>query len=131
MRSENIHFSFGRLSAYGRQGLVGYPPERTPNKMTSSGWCLVRAGSVKSIIVDSMYSVYVLRNNNENVYKGMTNNLPQRLREHKKGKTTTTRRMKDIELVYTEEYDTFDDARRRELYFKTAAGKRFLKKMGV
>jgi len=61
----------------------------------------------------------------------MTNNLPQRLREHKKGKTTTTRRMKDIELVYTEEYDTFDDARRRELYFKTAAGKRFLKKMGV
>ncbi len=36
--------------------------------------------------------------------------------------------MKGIEVVYTERYDTFDEARKREIYFKTAAGRRFLNK---
>jgi hypothetical protein len=30
-------------------------------------------------------------------------------------------------LVYKEDYESFDEARSRELYFKTAAGRRFLK----
>ena len=59
----------------------------------------------------------------------MTNNFKRRLEEHKGGHTITTSRMKDIELVYSEEFATFDEARKRELYFKTAAGRRFLKKV--
>jgi len=30
-------------------------------------------------------------------------------------------------LIYKEEFDNFQEARKRELYFKTAAGRRFLK----
>ena len=74
-----------------------------------------------------MYSVYVLQDNKENLYKGMTNNLERRLSEHKRGRTKTTKKMTDPRIVYTEQYKTFKEARKRELYFKTAAGRRFLK----
>ena len=55
--------------------------------------------------------------------------LSRRLLEHKSGKTQTTRRMKNLEVVYTEQYDTFELARARELYLKTSAGRRFIKKI--
>jgi len=35
--------------------------------------------------------------------------------------------MSHLELVYTEKYNTFIEARSREVYLKTAAGRRFLK----
>jgi predicted GIY-YIG superfamily endonuclease len=35
--------------------------------------------------------------------------------------------MSDLKLVYFEEYTTRQEARAREVYFKTAAGRRFLK----
>ena len=74
-----------------------------------------------------MYTVYVLQDSNGKLYKGMTNNLRRRMTEHKSGKTRTTRRMNGLEIAYVEEYDTFGKARGRELYLKTAAGRRFLK----
>ncbi|MBI2613139.1 GIY-YIG nuclease family protein [Candidatus Kaiserbacteria bacterium] len=77
------------------------------------------------------YVVYVLRDSAGHLYKGMTRDLPNRLKEHRKGTTRTTSRMKDLSVAYTEEFDTFDAARKRELYFKSAAGRRFLaKKLG-
>ena len=57
----------------------------------------------------------------------MTNNLLRRFNEHKNGKTITTRKMAGLEVVYKEEYESFEEARKRELYLKTAAGRRFLK----
>jgi len=36
--------------------------------------------------------------------------------------------MSNIEVVYIEKYDTFSEARKREVYLKTSAGRRFLKK---
>ena len=74
-----------------------------------------------------MFTVYVLKDKNNKFYKGVTNNLKRRLREHKCGKTRTTSRMEEFQVVYTEEYARFIDARKRELYFKSAAGRRFLK----
>mgnify|MGYP002138733947 CR=1 FL=1 len=74
-----------------------------------------------------MYTVYLLKDQNDKVYKGMTNNLARRLREHISGKTITTARMKNLQLVYKEEFTDKIQARSRELYFKTAAGRRFLK----
>lgn len=35
--------------------------------------------------------------------------------------------MTNVNVVYTEVYDNFAEARKREVYFKTAAGRRFLK----
>lgn len=74
-----------------------------------------------------MYTVYVILDDNNKFYKGLTNNLERRLREHKCGKTITTRKMTNIRLAYKEEFNNFKKARKRELYFKTAAGRKFLK----
>lgn len=74
-----------------------------------------------------MFTVYVLRDISGKIYKGMTNNLDRRLKEHRSGHTITTSKMKDLSVVYTENYGTFDEARERELYLKSSAGRRFLK----
>lgn len=73
------------------------------------------------------YYVYVLEDTEEKKYKGMTNNLERRLSEHRRGKTITTQKMKDFKLIYTERCSNFEEARKRELYLKSAAGRRFLK----
>jgi putative endonuclease len=75
------------------------------------------------------YTVYVLKDANGKFYKGFTNNLGRRLKEHRSGKTVTTSKMAELELVFTELYDNFEEARKRELYLKSAAGRRFLKKL--
>ena len=74
-----------------------------------------------------MYTVYVLQDSQKKNYKGMTNDLERRFSEHEHGHTKTTRNMKDLRVVYQEKYDTFEEARKRELYLKSAAGRRFLK----
>jgi len=74
-----------------------------------------------------MYMVYVLQDLQGSLYKGMTNNLDRRLKEHLAGKTRTTSQMDGLQLVYSETYVTREEARRREKYFKSAAGRRFLK----
>ena len=74
-----------------------------------------------------MYTVYVLQDNKGNLYKGLTNNLARRFSEHKRGKTITTSRMVNPQIVYTEEHEDFKIARQRELYLKTAAGRKYLK----
>ena len=74
-----------------------------------------------------MYVVYVLRDDKGVLYKGMTNDLTRRLQEHRAGKTKTTRAMGELQVFYTEEYDTLFEARQRELYLKSAAGRKFLK----
>lgn len=74
-----------------------------------------------------MYIVYVLQDEKGNLYKGMTNNLDRRLKEHLNGGTKTTRRMKNLKVVYKEEYIDRFGARKREIYLKSAAGRRFLK----
>jgi len=74
-----------------------------------------------------MYTVYVLQDKSGKLYKGLTNNLKRRLAEHKRGKTITTRKMNGLEVIYTEEFKMASEARKREKYFKTAAGRRFLK----
>jgi len=76
-----------------------------------------------------MFITYVLKDKNGKFYKGVTNNFVRRFAEHNSGHTKTTSRMSNLKLVYKEEYDTFEEARKRELYLKSAAGRRFLKKI--
>ncbi len=74
-----------------------------------------------------MFIVYVLQDENGKFYKGFTNDLARRFSEHVSGQTKTTRKMPGLKIVYTEEYETLTEARAREVYFKTAAGRKFLK----
>ena len=75
------------------------------------------------------YFVYVLRDKNGKRYKGMTNNLERRLIEHNRGKTITTSKMSNLSVEYFKRFDSFEEARKRELYFKTAAGRKYLNKV--
>lgn len=74
-----------------------------------------------------MYTVYILKDIKGKLYRGMTNNFERRFAEHKRGKTIATKRMSHLRIVYKEEFSNFKEAREREEYFKTAAGRRFLK----
>ena len=74
------------------------------------------------------YTAYVLKDKDGKYYKGVTNNLQRRLAEHRSGQTKTTARMEGLAVAYIEKFDTFKEARKREVYFKSAAGRRFLKK---
>ncbi|MBP9856088.1 MAG: GIY-YIG nuclease family protein [Candidatus Pacebacteria bacterium] len=75
------------------------------------------------------YFAYVLKDSQGKFYKGFTSDLSRRLKEHRSGHTKTTRFMDNPSLVYSEEFDTLNEARKREVYLKTAAGRRFLKKV--
>ena len=75
----------------------------------------------------NMYIVYVLQDESGALYKGMTNNLKRRLQEHRSKQTKSTIKMNDIKVVYTETCATRPEARAREKYLKSAAGRRFLK----
>jgi len=76
-----------------------------------------------------MYYVYVLQGTDNTLYKGMTVDLKRRFTEHTSGKTKTTARMGELKIVYFETFENFAEARKRELYFKSAAGRKFLKKI--
>ncbi len=74
------------------------------------------------------FFVYVLQDEKGSFYKGMTTDVMRRFREHISGKTKTTKHMQGLKIVYTEEVLSRDTARKRELYLKSAAGRKFLKK---
>jgi len=62
-------------------------------------------------------------------YVGSTNNLDRRLFEHQEGKVSATKNRLPIKLIYFEEYESIDQARKREHYYKSCAGRKKLKVM--
>ncbi len=60
-------------------------------------------------------------------YKGHCQNLEVRLKEHNSGMTESIRKYIPFEISYYEQFKTREEAIKREKYFKTAAGRRFLK----
>ena len=77
-----------------------------------------------------MYFIYVIRSIPfGNLYKGFCSDLAKRLAEHNGGKTKSTKPFIPWEIVYFEKTEDIDQAISREKYFKSAAGRRFLKKV--
>ena len=76
-----------------------------------------------------MFFAYVLKSvNHDFYYKGHCENLNERLIQHNSGMTESIRPCIPFTIVYMEEFLTREDAIKREKYFKSAAGRRFLKK---
>ena len=73
------------------------------------------------------YTYVIFSKSSGRYYKGHCNDLSTRLTEHNNGKTKSTRPFVPWELSYYEEFETLSEAICREKYFKTAAGRRYLK----
>ncbi|OGE86201.1 MAG: hypothetical protein A3J48_01350 [Candidatus Doudnabacteria bacterium RIFCSPHIGHO2_02_FULL_46_11] len=74
------------------------------------------------------FYTYVLQNTvNKSLYIGYTSNLKRRLEEHETNHRFTNKFHKPFKLIYYEACTKMVDAKRRESYFKTTQGKRFLK----
>ena len=75
-----------------------------------------------------MYYTYVLKSESDNkLYVGYTDNLKKRLPDHNKGPSLATKFRKPFILVYYEACLVKEKAIRREKYFKTGFGRKFLK----
>jgi putative endonuclease len=76
--------------------------------------------------------VYVLKSLKDGKrYVGISANLQNRIIQHNRGEVKATRGRRPFEIVYHEELGSLLDARGREKYLKSAAGRRFLKKIGL
>ena len=65
-----------------------------------------------------MAYMYILRLANQRYYVGCTYNLTKRVREHHSGQVCYTKRFLPAELVYFEEYETKEEAAKRERQLK-------------
>ncbi|MGO3181492.1 MAG: GIY-YIG nuclease family protein [Aequorivita sp.] len=75
-----------------------------------------------------MYYVYVLYSVKfDRMYVGMTIDWEGRLKEHNSGKTQSTKPFIPWLIIHTEHYLTRSEAREREKYLKSAAGRRWRK----
>ena len=75
-----------------------------------------------------MYFTYVLRSEKDKkLYVGSTNDLKTRFEEHIKGKVPSTKNRRPLKVVYYEACIDKNKAFKREAYFKTGFGRRFLK----
>ncbi|MEK7615935.1 MAG: GIY-YIG nuclease family protein [Patescibacteria group bacterium] len=73
------------------------------------------------------FYIYVLESLKDgDRYTGYTSNLRQRIEQHKKGRTFSTKFRLPFNLIYFEGCTNEQDARRREHYLKTTQGRRFL-----
>jgi len=74
-----------------------------------------------------MFYVYFILLDNDDIYKGFTDDLRRRWPEHRNGKVESTRYSVVKKLIGYEAYELESDARRRERFLKTTEGRRLLR----
>lgn len=73
-------------------------------------------------------NVYILKSKKDgSFYVGMTSDLNKRLEYHNAGKVKSTKARAPWKIIHVEEFESRDEARKREKYFKSAAGRRYRK----
>jgi len=78
-----------------------------------------------------MYTIYALYFESGCIYVGMTSNLTQRIKDHKSGKTRSTKNRGPFSVKEIEVCNTRVMARKREKYWKSGCGKEALKYSGI
>ncbi|HOV12212.1 MAG TPA: GIY-YIG nuclease family protein [Bacteroidales bacterium] len=74
--------------------------------------------------------VYAIKSiSHDYIYVGMTNNIVRRIDEHNMGRNRSTKAYIPFELIYSESHSSRENARKREKYFKSGSGKKWLKKL--
>jgi len=78
----------------------------------------------------STFTTYILKSVLFNkTYVGHTDSMSRRLREHNEGKSTYSKRYKPWIIIHKENFNSLEEAIKREKYFKSAAGRRWIKKI--
>ena len=76
------------------------------------------------------YCVYILFSQKDFLlYIGFSTNLEARVKKHNAGGNKSTAYRRPLILIFSEFYLFEEDARKRELYFKTTMGKKAIKLM--
>lgn len=76
------------------------------------------------------YCVYILFSERDQLlYIGFSTNLKARVQRHNSGGNKSTAGRRPLVLVFSEFYLFEEDARKREMYFKTNMGKKAIKLM--
>ena len=80
--------------------------------------------------------VYILQNEKGNYYIGSTTDIERRIKQHQVGHTPSTKRMGGLNLVFSQKFDTLEEARyieqrlkklKRHDYIKNIIGDGFIK----
>jgi len=75
-----------------------------------------------------MFYVYLLYSHKDRrFYTGFTHNIEERYLRHAHGEVVSTKNRRPLTLIYYEAYKNEKDAKGREIFLKSGAGKRFLK----
>ena len=75
------------------------------------------------------YIVYVIQSKvDQRLYKGLTQDITKRIKEHNSGKNFSTKPYSPWTLVYSKEFELLSEARKWEKYLKSGSGREFLKK---
>ncbi len=76
------------------------------------------------------YCVYILFSEKDHLlYIGFSANLEKRIETHNSGGNKSTAHRRPLKLIFCEFYLFEEDARKREMYFKTTMGKKAIKLM--
>lgn len=77
-----------------------------------------------------MFYVYVLRSlKDSRLYKGLTQDLDKRLKQHNNGENKSTKGFMSWILIHQEVFETRLEARKTEKFFKSGAGREFLSRI--
>ena len=77
-----------------------------------------------------MYFVYILKSlKTEEFYKGLTDDLSRRLKEHMNGKCNSTKDRLPLKLIHVEVCSTREEARKLEKFFKSGYGREIIKEL--
>ena len=73
------------------------------------------------------YTYVLISTKDKKFYSGSSGDLKSRFEQHQKGKVSSTKDRRPLELIYYESCLDKKDAMKRERYFKTYKGKLFLR----
>jgi putative endonuclease len=74
--------------------------------------------------------VYILKSVKDgHFYVGSTTDIDRRLRQHRRGHTQTTRIMGDVDLVFSQQFSSLEEARKLERKIKKLKRKDYIAKI--
>lgn len=75
-----------------------------------------------------MFYVYILQSlKNKKTYVGFCEDMSSRLKEHNLGRVKATKYQHPFKIIYHEIFNTKKEAKKRERYWKSGAGRKKLK----